>query len=212
MSFLDHHLRCGDSLLGLRLADINAWLQQRGALPIHRHVVPAQQAAAGMAQLERITDSDIAEVEESAQTFEGVREATEPLAAFLSLIAAERLMGVFDAAPKEKPKETRRTKDHDARLAAYERAAALEDVLDGKLGDPIAIARGTLSVLAQEPDQPAGLFPSDRPEQAPLFAQSGLDPQHRRLAQDLVDEARALAQEHRFLHWELAFPNVWQTG
>ena len=113
LSFLDHHLRCGDSLLGLRLADISAWLQERGALPIHRHVVAAQQAAAGMAQVERITDSDIAEVKESTDTFEGVREATEPLAAFLSLVAAERLMGVFDAAPKEKPREALRTREHD---------------------------------------------------------------------------------------------------
>jgi hypothetical protein len=210
LSFLDHHLRCGDSLLGLRLYDIGAWLQERGALPIHRHVVAAQQAAAGMAQVERITDSDIAEVKESTETFEGVREATEPLAAFLSLVAAERLMGVFDAAPKEKPKETRRTRGHDAKLAAYEKAAALQDVLDGNLGDPIAIARGKLSVLPQAPDQPAGLFPPDPPAQATLFARSALDPRYRRLAHDLVEQARALAREHRFLHWELAFPNVWQ--
>ena len=210
LSFLDHHLRCGDSLLGLRLADISAWLQERGALPIHRHVVAAQQAAAGMAQVERITDSDIAEVKESTETFEGVREATEPLAAFLSLVAAERLMGVFDAAPKEKPREARRTREHDARLAAYQKAAALQDVLDGKLGDPIAIARGVLSALPQEPEQPAGLFPPDPPAQATLFAGSDLDPRHRRLAHELVEEARRLAREHRFLHWELAFPNVWQ--
>ena len=26
-----------------------------------------------------------------------------------------------------------------------------------------------------------------------------------------MDEARALAHEHRFLHWELAFPNVWDN-
>ena len=70
----------------------------------------------------------------------------------------------------------------------------MQDVLDGKLGDPIAIAQGALSVLPQEPDQPAGLFPSDRPEQATLFAQSALDPRHRRLAHDLVEEARPLAR------------------
>ena len=83
-------------------------------------------------------------------------------------------------------------------------------MLDGKLGDPIAIARGMLSALPQEPEQPAGLFPPDPPAQAPLFAGSDLDPRHRRLAHDLVEEARPLAREHRFLHWELAFPNVWQ--
>ena len=125
LSFLDHHLRCGDSLLGMRVADINRWLQERGALPIHRHVVSAQQAAAGMAQVERITDSDIAEVKESTNTFEGVREATEPLAAFLSLVAAERLMGVFDAAPKEKPREALRTREHDVRLAAYREGSSV---------------------------------------------------------------------------------------
>jgi hypothetical protein len=210
LSFLDHHLRCGDSLLGLRLSDISAWVQQRGALTIHPSVVHAQQAAAGMAQIERITDSDIAEVEESTHTFEGVREATEPLAAFLSLVAAERLMGVFDAAPKEKPKETRRTKDHEARMAAYEKAAALQDVLDGNLGDPIAIAGGKAAVLPAEPPETADLFPSDRPEQGTLFARSALDPRHRRLAHALIEEARRLAREHRFLHWELAFPNVWK--
>ena len=139
-----------------------------------------------------------------------MREATEPLAAFLSLVAAERLMGVFDAAPKEKPREALRTREHDVRLAAYQKAAALQDVLDGKLGDPIAIARGILSALPQEPEQPAGLFPPDPPAQATLFAGSDLDPRHRRLAHELVEEARRLAREHRFLHWELAFPNVWQ--
>jgi hypothetical protein len=210
LSFLDHHLRCGDSLLGMRVADANRWLQERGALTIHRHVVPAQQAASSMTRIETITDSDIAEVEESTRVFDGVRETTEPLGAFLSLIAAERLMGVFDAAPKEKPTERLRSRDHNARLAAYEMATALEDVLDGNLGDPIEIARGALSVLPDDPDEPASLFPSSQPEQGTLFAGSSLDPRHRRLAHELVEEARRLAHEHRFLHWELAFPNVWQ--
>ena len=45
---------------------------------------------------------------------------------------------------------------------------------------------------------------------ATLFAGSSLDPQHLRLAHDLVEEARDLTRKHRFLHWELAFPNVWR--
>ena len=135
----------------MRVAVAKSLAQERGALTIHRHVVPAQQAASYMTRIEAITDSDIAEVEESTNVFEGVREATEPLCAFLSLISAEWLMGVFDAAPKEKPKERQRTKDHDVRLAAYERAAAFEDVFDGNLGDPIAIARGTVSVSPTVP-------------------------------------------------------------
>ena len=209
LSFLDHHLRCGDSLLGLHLSDISAWLQQRGALPIHRHVVAAQQAAAGMAQVEKITDSDITEVEESTHTFEGVREATDPLAAFLSLVAAERLMGVFDAAPKEKPKEARRAKDHDAKLAAYEKAAALEDVLDGNLGDPIAIARNGVSIQLEQPASPANFSRPISPSRGRCLP-GPRSTRSMRLAHDLVEKARDLTRKHRFLHWELAFPNVWQ--
>ncbi len=211
LSFLDHHLRCGDSLLGMRVADAKAWLEQRGAMTIHRHVVHAQQAAAQMTSIETITDSDITEVEESARIFDAVREETQPLSAFLSLVSAERLMGVFEAAPKEKPKQTRRTGDHEAKLAAYEKAAALQDVLDGNLGDPVTIARDGLAIAPEQAGETGELFPSDQPEQATLFAGSSLDPRHRRLARDLVEAARTLAREHRFLHWELAFPNVWQN-
>jgi hypothetical protein len=210
LSFLNHHLREGDSLLGMRLADVNAWLQERGALPIHLQVVSAQQSATAMTRVETITDSDITEVAESAETFEGISTATEPLSAFLSLIAAERLMGVFDAAPKEKPKETRRARKHEANLAAYQRAAAFEDVLDGNLGDPIAIARDGVSIQTEHAGETGQLFPFDQPEQATLFAGSSLDPRHQRLAYGLVQTAHSLARTHRFLHWELAFPNVWQ--
>jgi hypothetical protein len=133
------------------------------------------------------------------------------LSSFLSLIAAERLMGVFDAAPTEQPKETRRAKNHEANVTAYERAAALQDVLDGNLGDPIAVARGELNMPTQARGENAELFPSDHAEQASLFSGSSLDPRHVRLAHELVEEARSLAQRHRFLHWELAFPNVWQN-
>lgn len=120
-------------------------------------------------------------------------------------------MGVFETAPKEQPKEARRTKNYEAKVAAFARAKALHDILDGNLGDPIGIARDGLSIPAEESSENAELFPSDRAEQASLFSGSSLDPQHVRLAHDLVEEARRLAHRHRFLHWELAFPNVWQN-
>jgi hypothetical protein len=122
LSFLDHHLRCGDSLLGLWVGDVGRWLQQRGALLVHREMARAQHAATKMTEIETITDSDVAEVEASAVTFEAVREATEPLAAFLSLLQAERLMGVLDAAPRHRPKEAKRT-------ARYERVGGAAKML-----------------------------------------------------------------------------------
>jgi Eco57I restriction-modification methylase/TaqI-like C-terminal specificity domain len=138
-----------------------------------------------------------------------VKQATAPLGALFDLIQAERVMDVFDAAPPKRPTEARPTTKE--RQAAYDHALALRNVFDGTFGHPIDIACGATMLPSVEPGQPADLFPSDRPEQATLFARSALDPQHRRLAQDLVDEARLLAHAHRFLHWELAFPNVWDN-
>jgi hypothetical protein len=39
-----------------------------------------------------------------------IEEVTEPVAAFFSLLTAEKLMGVFDAAPKKAPLPQRRWK------------------------------------------------------------------------------------------------------
>jgi hypothetical protein len=192
LSFLKHHLRCGDSLLGLRAHDAHRWLVDHGELYISDRVVAAQRAAEGMSRLELITDSDIAEVTESAETFEGVESATASLGALFDLIQAERVMNVFDAAPSRRPTEARpTTKD---KQAAYDRALAFRNVFDGTFGHPIDVARGVIEILVAETDRPTGLFPPDPPEQVTLFAQSALDPRHRRLAQDLVEQARAGAR------------------
>ena len=51
-------------------------------------------------------------------------------------------MGVLDAAPRSPPREPQGTRARSrARLAAFERASAFKDVLDGTFGDPVAIAR-----------------------------------------------------------------------
>ncbi len=103
LSFLDHHLRCGDSLLGLWVGDANRWLDERGSLIINHHIVRAQQAAVSMLHIEEITDADIAEVRDSTQPSSMFGTATEPLAAFLSLLQGERLLGILDAAPRTRP-------------------------------------------------------------------------------------------------------------
>ena len=185
LSFLDHHLRAGDSLLGLWVADAERIMVERGGLLPGRHVVQAQLASTSMARIEEITDSDITEVEDSAHAYEAVKEATAPLAALLSLLQAERLIGVFDAAPRRRPSESRRTARYEAELCAWNRAHALEQVLDGSLGDPIALARGALR-LAPDPVSP-----------------------HLAMAQELIDEAMRLSEAHRFTHWQLALPNIW---
>lgn len=121
LSFLDHHLRTGDSLFG----EFVAQAVKRGVLLIGPAVARARLSAEGMAMVERLTDADIAEVRESAATFEGVEEATRPLTRLLDLIHAARWLEP-DLSDAEK------------RALAY--------LLDGVLGDPVKIAAGEVAV------------------------------------------------------------------
>lgn len=163
LSFLDHHLRTGDSLFGEFVHQAEERIAKRGALLIGQAVVQARNAAKGMAIVESLTDADIAEVRQSAATFGGVEEATRPLARFLDLIHAARWL------EPDLPDSERR---------------ALDYLLDGVLGDPVKIAAG----------------------EAPV----GGPPGTRQGAERVLAKARALAEERRFQHWEVAFPGVWE--
>lgn len=221
LSFLDHHLHCGDSLLGAWVRPTADWLESRGSLLINRYIGPAERTAATMAEIETITDTDIAEVEDSKAKYETIAEATGPLAAFLSLVQAERLMGVFDAAPAKRPPsvaDLERGKATPAAIArarkqwaAYEPALAFQGVLDGTYGDPVRIAAGSDTVASAAMVEQLALLPDDPPDQAALFGDAQADERRRMRAHKLVERARAIAEEQRFLHWEVAFPNVWRN-
>src|SRR5205814_1665014 len=79
LSFLDHHLRHGDSLFGAWVADTGDQLAKRGSMLLHQAVDKARGAAAGMARIEDLADADLAQVKESVKIFEAVEEATAPL-------------------------------------------------------------------------------------------------------------------------------------
>ena len=87
LSFLDHHLRCGDSLVGLRVTDMLGELQRLGGVYASSAVQSAQTATDGMMQIEAISDADISEVEESASLFEGVEKATADLRSVLDYVS-----------------------------------------------------------------------------------------------------------------------------
>ena len=71
---LDHHRHCGDSLLGLRVADAAPELRRVGGIFAASAIAGAE--AAGMQQIEDMSDADIAEVRESAQLYGTVQ--TQP--------------------------------------------------------------------------------------------------------------------------------------
>ena len=73
LSFLDHHLRIGNSLLGERVGDVLAELTEDYKLaPPPIGVQNALNAAASMAMVEDLTNSDITEVRASQAAFAGV--------------------------------------------------------------------------------------------------------------------------------------------
>lgn len=121
LSFLDHHLRCGDSLFGLRVRrGVDRATAFGGPLLLHGPMTRATRAAASMQIIEGLTDAEIAEAHRSADVFAEIQEMTAPLDAFLSLIHA------FDWLD----------------LKAKEDKSALHSFFDGQFGDPVQIALG----------------------------------------------------------------------
>ena len=157
LSFLDHHLRCGDSLFG---SWVREGIDKAGAsLFLHEPIKRATDAATPMQEVERLTHAEIAEAHQSAERFAEVEEGTKPLDSFLSLLHALDWLN-----PKEKEEKT-----------------ALHDFFNHSFGDPVEIAMG------EAPEEKVGT---------------------RRLAA-ILEEARILIEEERFLHWQVAFPGVW---
>ena len=126
LSFLDHHLRCGDSLFGSWVRNgIDRATQQGGPLFLQGPLKRATRAAAPMQIIEGLTDAEIAEAHRSADVFAEVEEMTTPLNAFLSLVQAFDWLNICD-------------RDDKAALHAY---------FLGIFGDPIDIALGKIEVL-----------------------------------------------------------------
>ena len=90
LSFLDHHLRCGDSLVGLRVGDGTDELRRLGGLIASSAIQGAENAVAGMELIEEMSDADVAEVRESARLFEGVDQATSELRRVLDFLCSLR--------------------------------------------------------------------------------------------------------------------------
>ena len=122
LSFLDHHLRCGDSLFGCWVHKGIRKAETYGTpLLLHEPMHTALGAATGMQEIERLADIVIHETTLSANTYTKVTQATMPLNAILGLIHAFEWMQIKD-------KEQRDLISH---------------FFDGSFGDPIAIAQGT---------------------------------------------------------------------
>ncbi len=127
LSFLDHHLRCGDSLFGTWVRPVTERTDEKSSLFLRGPLERATRAAAPMQIIEGLTDAEIAEAHRSADIFAEVSEMTAPLNAFMSLLHAFDWLGV-------QKKEVE---------------AAYLNWLQGTSGDPIDIARKGFSGSAK---------------------------------------------------------------
>lgn len=182
LSFIDHHLRAGDSLFGLWVRDAIDKAGAKGGELLHiRPLREAESSAAAMQVIERLTDVEIAEAHLSAATYYGVQTRTEPLNLFVSFLNA------LDWLDLRKPVER----------------AAVRAWLDGQYGDPILIMQG---LVEPTPKKQRRASVTDRMKKQRFDADELLDHLLR-----ILDDARALIAEERFLNWQITFPGVWDN-
>lgn len=162
LSFLDHHLRCGDSLFGSWVkAGIEKATAYGSPLLLHEPVKTALGSAASMQTIEGLPDAEIAEAHRSQEIFEGVQVMTAPLNAFLSLLHAIEWQD----------------------LKGKNNAKAIQGYFDGSFGDPFEIALGKREPQVRD--------------------------DHGRRFLEILNVARELVAEERFLNWQVSFPGVW---
>ncbi len=189
LSFLDHHLKCGDSLFGEKVGRALDELSRRGALLISDAVRRAEAEVADMEVVENYTDAAVAEVHASADAYAQVEQGTAPLKRFLDFWQAVKWLDLTDAEER-----------------------ALQALLDGRFGDPVAVAAGMVP-----PNRPAGapetlrLALDDEPEHIALAGTGTVSVREWNTVSVLIDRAHKLAAEEHFLHWEVAFPGVWRA-
>ena len=135
LSFLDHHLRCGDSLFGSWVrAGIDKATELGSPLLLHEPIKTALGSAASMQTIEKLPDAEIAEAHRSHEIFDGVQIMTAPLNAFLSLVHAIDWQN----------------------LTGKENKRAIQGYFDGSFGDPFQIALGRIEPTSR--DEPGRRF------------------------------------------------------
>lgn len=91
LSFLDHHLRCGDSLIGMRVSQGVEDLELLGGGLFARSAIAGAEAATtAMGRIEEMSDSDVSEVRQSATLFSEVENTTADLRGLLDFLCGRR--------------------------------------------------------------------------------------------------------------------------
>ena len=215
LSFLDHHLRCGDSLLGLTVWEAVGELNRLGGVFAGSAIAGAETATKTMQEIEALSDADIAEVRASAGLFRGVEDTTEDLRGLLDFLSG---LSWLTAGMKRREQ------------AAFQ--APLGETLGTTTDAYTLLARGpgttppsqqltgvgsgqTVGAQHVAPVPPPGTTPpSPRGRGAGGDGRDPVPPPGGGTTggptfQSLWHTAKSTADREHFLHWEVAFPGVW---
>ena len=190
LSFLDHHLRCGDSLMGGWLAQTAEDIRTSTDAFTGYVFAAATAATEGIRAIEHMGDADIAEVKESAELFRNMQETVAPIRRMLNFFTGLRWMA---AGNNHRPLALRRPKQLRVQIDE-ENAAGIEWWVLQDFDDLVQLVQ----------DGPDAL--SDREREAENFDIAGFE-----WFGSLWRRTQELAVERRMLHWELDFPGVF-TG
>ena len=187
LSFLDHHLRCGDSLVGGWLAQTAEDIQAASGAFANHAFAGMTAAVAGIREIEQIDEINIAEVKETQELFRAMEQSTAPIRRALNFFTGLRWLAAGNNARPlalQQPRQLRRQIGDDNADAVAWLLSQNYDI--------------QIRLLQQGPD---AMTESDRA--VPNFDYAGFA---RFIALwRFIDE---LAVERSMFHWELAFPGV----
>ncbi len=169
LSFLDHHLHCGDSLFGGKVKQLAQELNKlKGGLLQQDDLRRVETARVTMNAIGNLTDIDIAEAHESKALMASLIDNLRPTQRALDFLQAKQWAGKAEA------------KNYQQTWVG---------LLNHEYGDNLL-------------------------ESIDLLGKAGIKLFSERQQNDhrVVQAALACAANNRFLHWELAFPTVWQNG
>lgn len=187
LSFLDHHLRCGNSLIGEWIRPAMDQLAEWGSpLLMNEAKQGALASAESMRLIERLSDADIGQVAESKRLFADVEQKIGPLVGMLDYVSAARHSGAKGKLGK----------------------VAIEHLTRGDFGDPVALVRGGQDVAMPERADETEL------ERLKREATNGHKSTLRERAEEsvrVVASAREHLLYHTPFHWQVAFSGVWES-
>ncbi len=119
LSFLDHHLICGDSLFGSETPRVLSHVEKHGFL-MREPVLEAISTMEQMRALNRIEDVDVSDISRSQNMFSQIHTASQPLHAFVAMYHAFEWFNLSDSKLRQ----------------------VFSLWLDGGFGDPVQVALG----------------------------------------------------------------------